>query len=71
MIDVHPELVAAWKNSKDNPERRAEFSKIFLTENEALEILDTFNDKDAVQFRNAKNIEWQQMAQAKFRRLAR
>jgi iron(III) transport system substrate-binding protein len=71
LIDIHPELVAAWKNSQYNPERLAEFKKAIISEEEVFDILEKHHDKDEVQFYNTKNIEWQNMAQTKFRKLAK
>lgn len=71
IIDVHTELVAAWKKSLDDQRRLAEFKRALLTEEEMRKILEQGKNQNEAQFYTTKTIEWQKMALAKYRKLAR
>ncbi|MCF6158765.1 MAG: extracellular solute-binding protein [wastewater metagenome] len=71
IIDVHPELVAAWKKSQHDLKRLHEFKKPFVSEEELFAILEELNDTDKTRLYNKKTIEWQKKALAKFRKLTK
>ena len=72
LVDTHTELQAAWRSLIARGQRSdelRELGRLPLTEAEARQLATT-RWKDAA-VRNAKKIEWQSWAQAKYRRLAR
>ncbi|HIE30209.1 TPA: extracellular solute-binding protein [Candidatus Poribacteria bacterium] len=73
IIDPHKQLVRAWKainacqNSQDKEAALKEFSKMPLSEPEALELARGKWNTDAV-LRNQKKVEWSNFAREKYRR---
>lgn len=72
IVDLHPELVAAWRAviaHGSKPEDLAELGRVPLTAETAAQMAkDRWKDAE---FRQQTKLEWQQQAQAKYRRIAR
>jgi len=75
IIDTHDDLVAAWKKLIENkdklPEDKyneilAEFTKVPISESEALELADKWSDQA---LRNQKISEWRTFAQEKYKKV--
>ena len=71
IVDLHPELIAAWRAviaRGSRPEELAEFGRVPLNLEAAARMAkDQWKDAE---FRQQTKLEWQQQAQAKYRRLA-
>ncbi len=72
IVDLHPELIAAWRAviaRGSRPEELAELGRVPLSADQAITMAkDQWKDAE---FRQQTKLEWQKQAQAKYRRLAR
>ena len=72
LIDLHPELIAAWRAviaRGSRPEELAELGSVPLTAAEAAAVAK--GQWQDAEFRQRTKLGWQNWAQAKYRRLAR